>query len=393
MIGQQVVLGLLVWFCAKRISKKPIDKNKRKSEKKETKEIDMEVQETHVADAASTLSIDVLEKRQYMDQESLIANPPSPFIRRPTQPQRQENQIPNETTPEHNRTPGNSRIQKNQGNSRIQENQGNLRMQENQGNLRMQENQGNLRMQENQGNSRITQSLQGLPPVRSLTYNNPPNSKLPIVHQHNTTLPSQRLTNYQQMPQYVPDMRPLNGNGMMFPPTLNQAESVSGFQQPQQPLQSYQPHNKVPFSLGHKRSDSFPQSRSFPLPPIPNNPGTYQVSQQSAHQGNNQYKIDQPSIIQPNVPYLSYNNSRSLPNLHDNITESPIPPIPSIPVPNSQQQNNIITPMSNNVYSQPKTPNPLFKSLEESKNIIPNSDNRDSLKRMRRKSAHNVRGE
>ncbi|CAG8783796.1 26636_t:CDS:2, partial [Racocetra persica] len=237
----------------------------------------------------------------------------------------------------------------------------------------------------NQGNSRITQStqgfdqihtvstrkhtvpippkqgLQGLPPVRSFTsYNNPPNSKLPIVHQHNTTLPSQRLTNYQQIPQYVPDMRPLNGNGMMFPPTLNQAESISGFQQPQQPLQSYQPHNKVPFSLGHKRSDSCPQSRSFPLPPIPNNPGTYQVSQQSAHQGNNQYKIDQPSNIQPNGPYLSYNNSRSLPNLHDNITEPPIPPIPSIPVPNSQQQNNIITPiyvdhsrLSNQVASYP----------------------------------------
>ncbi|CAG8501133.1 32076_t:CDS:2, partial [Racocetra persica] len=147
-----VVLGLLVWFCAKRISKKPINKEKRKSERKETKEIDMEVQETHVADAASTLSIDVLEKRQYMDQESLIANPPSPFIRRPTQSQRQENQIPNETTPEYNRTPGNSRIQ---------ENQGNLRIQENQGNLRIQENQGNLRMQENQGNSRITQSTQG----------------------------------------------------------------------------------------------------------------------------------------------------------------------------------------------------------------------------------------
>ncbi|CAG8448606.1 10374_t:CDS:2 [Cetraspora pellucida] len=362
----------------------------------DVKEIDMEVQESHVAnDVASTLSIDVLEKRQYMDQESLIANPPSPFIRRPTQLQRQANQLPNEIKPEY------SRMQENQGNSRVQENLGNSRVQENHGNSKMQENHGNSRTTQNtQGFDQIhtastrnpvvpmppKQGSQDLPLARSSTsYNNPLNSRPPIIQRRNTALTSQQLTNYQQMPQYVPDMRSVNGNGIIFPPILNQTESISGFQLPQQPQQLYRPHNKV---LSHKRSDSFPQPRSIPLPPIPNNPGIYQVSQQSAYQRNKQYNIDQRSTIQSNSPYLSSNHSKSLPNLHNNIIDPsipPIPPIPSNPVPNSKQpkniitpiSNNIITPLSNNIYSQPKTLNNSFQSLEES-NIIPNSSNRTS---------------
>ncbi|CAG8757117.1 22463_t:CDS:2, partial [Cetraspora pellucida] len=296
-----VVLGLIVWFCAKRVSQKSTDKKSKnqkskdkqtnKSEKKDVKEIDMEG----------------------FDQ-ILTASTRNPVVPMPPK-----------------------------------------------------------------------QGSQGLPLARSSTlYNNPLNSRPPIIQRRNTTLTSQQLTNYQQMPQYVPDMRPVNGNGIIFPPILNQTESISGFQLPQQPQQSYRPHNKV---LSHKRSDSFPQPRSIPLPPIPNNPGIYQ----SAYQRNNQYNIDQRSTIQSNSPYLSSNHSKSLPNLHNNIIDPsipPIPPIPSNPVPNSQQpkniippmskniispmSNNIITPISNNIYSQPKTLNNSFQSLEES-NIIPNS--------------------
>ncbi|CAG8628085.1 13925_t:CDS:2 [Gigaspora margarita] len=381
-----IALGFLTWYCVKRVSQKPTNQKKRKSEKKKNpKDIDMEVQEPHVAnDVTSIVSTDILEKRQNMDENSLIANPPSPFFRRPTLNQRQENQIPDGIKQEYNNiNPNNSRIQENQGN---QGNQGNS-------------NITNITQQNSQRFDQIytvpthkpgvpiqqIQGSQGLPiRLPSTSYNNLPNSRPPIVHRHNSVLPSQRLAGYQPMPQYIPDMRPVNGNGMMFSPNINQTGSISGYRQSQRPQQRpqlpQQPYDKVPYSRGHKRSDSYPQPRPLPLPPVINYSETYQVPQQSTFQGNTRYKFDQRSTFQSNEPFSHPNFSKSLPNLHDsNIIEPPIPQLPS---------------SNNNISSQPKAYNTSFKSFEAS-NIIPNSNNtnNDSLKRMRRKSAHSVRGE
>ncbi|CAG8581676.1 26018_t:CDS:2, partial [Dentiscutata erythropus] len=385
-----VALGSLTWYCAKRISQKPTNKIMRESERREeTKNIDMEVQESHVAnDITSIVSTDILEKRQHMDQDSLMANPPSPFIRRPTQHQRQENQISDGIKQEYNQIPDGINQEYNQIPDGIKQ--------------EYNHNPNNSRIQENNGsNSNITQNTQrfdqihttpthkpsvpipqkqcsqGLPPaLPSTSYNNSSNSRPPIVHRHNSMLPPRRLANYQLTSHYVPDTRPVNGNGMMFPPILNQTESIS-----------------VPFLRSHKRSDSFPQPRPLPLPPIANHSDTYQVSQQSTSRGNTNYKIDQPSIVQSNEPFLQSSFSRSLPNLHDSsIIEPPIPIPYSDTVLYTQQINNDITPMPNTIYSQPKALNNSSKSFEAS-NTIQNSNNRNSLKRMRRKSAHSVRGE
>ncbi|CAG8535380.1 4053_t:CDS:2 [Scutellospora calospora] len=345
------VLGSLVWLCVKRVSQKSKDRKNRIPEKQEIKEIDMEVQESHVAnDVASTFSADLLEKRQHMDQDSLIANPPSPFIRRPPLNQRQENQISNEIKQGYNSS------------------------------------QNDLRMKENQVNSNITQSSQGFdqihtaptrkPLIRSSTlYARPP-----IVHGHNTMLPSQLIS------RDAPEMRSVNGNGMMYPPIPNQTESISGF---------HQPLDNMSFFRGYKPSDNFPQSRPLPLPPLVNNPEIYQISQ-SAYKGNSQYKIDRP---QSNVPHLSLNHSKSLPSLRSSIIDLQTSQPSSDSVYNNQQFNNNFITMSSNQHetniSQPKTLNTQLKS-PEMPNIIQNSDNNvnnDSLKRMRRKSAQSIKGE
>ncbi|CAG8678592.1 8681_t:CDS:2, partial [Gigaspora rosea] len=394
-----IALGFLTWYCVKRVSQKSTNQKKRKSEKKKNpKEIDMEVQEPHVAnDVTSIVSTDILEKRQNMDENSLIANPPSPFFRRPTLNHRQEDQIPDGIKQDYNNiNPNNSRIQENQGNSNIT-------------NITQNSQRFDQTYTTPTHNPGVpipqTQGSQGLPiGLPSTSYNNNlPNSRPPIVHRHNSVLPSQRLAGYQPMPQYVPDMRPINHNGMMFSPNINQTDSISGFRQPQrlqqrpqQPQQPQQPYDKVAYSRGHKRSDSYPQPRPLPLPPINNYSETYQVPQQSTSQGNTRYKFDQRSTFQSKEPFSHPNFSKSLPNLHDStIIEPPISHLPpSNLVINNQQFNNDIIPISNNISSQPKTFNTSFKSFEAS-NIIPDSNNKnnDSLKRMRRKSAHSVRGE